>query len=155
VPRRPRDQTPGYFHVTTRGNNRRDIFETVDDRRIFLALLNRIARQQEWKLPAWCLMINHFHLVLETRHENLSAGMQRLNGVYAKWFNAWHNRKNHLFGRRFWSKRIEDETQLRDTAEYILHNPVRAGFCADPWDWRWSGGTLLHAPPSLEIADLH
>jgi REP element-mobilizing transposase RayT len=155
VPRLPRDQTPGYFHVTTRGNNRRDIFETADDRRVFLHLLSAIARQQEWALPAWCLMINHFHLVVETRHENLSAGMQKLNGVYAKWFNAWHQRKDHLFGRRFWSKRIETETQLRDTAEYVVQNPVRAGFCAEPWDWRWSGGTLFRAPSSPDAADVH
>ena len=138
-----------------RGNNRRDIFETVDDRRLFLSLLSRIARQHGWALPAWCLMINHFHLVLETRRENLSAGMQRLNGDYAKWFNAWHDRTNHLFGRRFWSKRIETESQLWDTAEYILHNPVRAGFCADPWDWRWSGGTLFHPPQSSNVVDIH
>jgi putative transposase len=152
MPRPPRDQTPGYFHVTTRGNNGRDVFVTAADRRVFLALLSSIAREREWALPAWCLMINHFHLVLETRHENLSAGMQRLNGVYAQWFNAWHGRINHLFGRRFWSKRIETETQLRDTAEYVLHNPVRAGFCANPWDWRWSGGTLFHAFEKLELA---
>lgn len=153
MPRPPRDQTPGYFHVTTRGNNGRDVFATAADRRVFLALLSSIAREREWALPAWCLMINHFHLVLETRHENLSAGMQRLNGVYAQWFNAWHGRINHLFGRRFWSKRIETETQLRDTAEYVLHNPVRAGFCANPWDWRWSGGTLFHALEEFELAD--
>jgi putative transposase len=150
VPRVLRDQTPGYFHVTSRGNNRRDIFLTSDDRHVFLALLGRIARQQEWRLPAWCLMINHFHLVLETRHENLSAGMQRLNGVYAQWFNAWHSRTNHLFGRRFWSKRITGEAQLRDTAEYVIHNPVRAGFCADPWDWRWVGGMLFTRSEGLD-----
>jgi REP element-mobilizing transposase RayT len=143
MPRPQRDQEPGYFHVTTRGNNRRDIFLTADDRRVFLALLGRIALEREWLLQTWCLMTNHFHLVLETRHANLSAGMQRVNGVYAQWFNAWHGRTGHLFGRRFWSKRIEGETQLRDTAEYVFHNPVRAGLCADPWDWRWSGGVLF------------
>jgi hypothetical protein len=68
--------------------------------------------------------------------------MQRLNGVYTQWFNAWHSHKDHLFGRRYWSKRIENEMQLRDTAEYVIHNPVRARLCIDPWDWRWTGGAL-------------
>jgi putative transposase len=146
VPRALRDQTPGYFHVTTRGNNGRDVFQTADDRRVFLALLRRVARDGEWVVQTWCLMTNHFHLLVETRHENLSAGMQHLNGVYAQWFNAWYRRTGHLFGKRFWSKRVEGETQLRDTAEYIIHNPVRAGLCADPWDWRWTGGALFREP---------
>jgi putative transposase len=149
MPRLPRDQEPGYFHVTTRGNNGRDIFQSVDDRRVFLALLRRVAREREWVLQTWCLMTNHFHLVIETRHANLSAGMQRLNCVYAQWFNAWHSRTGHLFGRRFWAKRIEGERQLRATAEYVIHNPVRASLCADPWDWRWTGGVLFDPPERL------
>jgi putative transposase len=143
VPRRPRDQTPGHFHVTTRGNDGIDVFLTVEDRRVFLALLDRVVRDLDWTLHGWCLMTNHFHLIVETRHENLSAGMQRLNGVYAQWFNAWHARANHLFGRRFWAKRIEDDAQLQQTAAYVLINPVRAGLCTNPWDWRWLGGPLL------------
>jgi REP element-mobilizing transposase RayT len=146
VPRVPRDQGPGYFHVTTRGNNGRDIFHTAADRRVFLALLGRVGREREWVLQTWCLMTNHFHLVVETRHANLSAGMQRLNGLYAQWFNAWHLRTGHLFGRRFWAKRIDTETQLQATADYVIHNPVRAGLCTDPWDWRWTGGALFAEP---------
>jgi putative transposase len=147
MPRRPRDQGPGYFHVTTRGNNRMDVFRTVGDRRVFLALLDRIAREREWILHAWCLMTNHYHLVLETPQPDLSAGLQNLNGLYAQWFNAWHLRTNHLFGRRFWSKRILEDGQLLATADYVFHNPVRAGLCAEPSDWRWLGGLLL---PELE-----
>jgi putative transposase len=150
VPRLLRDQGPGYFHVTTRGNNGRDIFQTASDRRVFLALLNQVRREREWLLHTWCLMTNHFHLVLETPHENLSTGMQRLNGVYAQWFNAWYSRTGHLFGRRFWAKRIEGDEQLRDTAEYVLHNPVRSGLCDDPWDWRWVGGALFGEPQPRE-----
>lgn len=143
MPRPPRDQRPGYFHITTRGNDRRDIYRTADDRRVFLALLNRIVLERQWSLQAWCLMTNHYHLVLETQQPNLSAGMQRLNGVYAKWFNAWHAHTGHLFERRFWAKRIESERQLHETVEYVLHNPVRAGLCADAWDWRWLGAPIL------------
>ena len=143
MPRRPRDQAPGYFHVTTRGNDGMDVFLTIDDRRVFLVLLDRVVQDLEWALPGWLLMTNHFHLIVETHHENLSAGMQRLNGVYAQWFNAWHARKNHLFGKRFWSKRVTDDAQLQQTADYVLDNPVRAGLCTHPLDWRWLGGLLL------------
>jgi putative transposase len=146
VPRRPRDRGPGYFHVTTRGNNGDDVFRTVDDRRVFLVLMRKRARELEWVIQVWCLMTNHFHLIVATPQENLSAGMQRLNGLYAQWFNAFHGRTGHLFGRRFWSKRIENEEQLRTTAEYILDNPVRAGLCVNRWDWRWSGGPLAGDP---------
>jgi putative transposase len=120
-----------------------DIYVTVDDRRVFLALLERVIRDFEWTLLGWCLMTNHFHLIVETRYANLSAGMQRLNGVYAQWFNAWHSRKDHLFGKRFWAKRIRTDAQFDQTADYVLDNPVRAGLCTDPLDWRWLGGPLL------------
>jgi putative transposase len=143
MPRPHRDQDPGYFHVGTRGNNQADIYRTANDRRVYLALLNRIIREREWALHGWCLMTNHYHLVLETRYANLSGGMQRLNGVYAKWFNAWHSQTGHVFGPRFWAKRIEDEDQLEATVLYVIHNPVRAGLCADPWDWRWLGAPIL------------
>jgi REP element-mobilizing transposase RayT len=143
--------------VTTRGNNGRDVFLSVDDRRVWLALFERTARALGWRVPAWCQLTNHFHLVLAIEHANLSAGMRELNGVYAKWFNAWYERRDHLFGRRFWAKRIEDEAQLRDTAEYVFHNPVRAGLCTSPWDWRWLGGSLadeLRPPPTVLIGQL-
>jgi REP element-mobilizing transposase RayT len=154
MPRAPRDQGPGYFHVTTRGNNQRDVFLTADDRRLFLTLLSRVAHERDWLLQTWCLMTNHFHLLVDAREANLSGGMQRLNGVYAQWFNAWHRRRDHLFGRRFWSKRIEDDAQLESTAEYVIHNPVRAGLCDDPWDWPWTGGALygIKLPPARRHA---
>ena len=146
MPRRPRDQGPGHFHVTARGNDGLDIFRTVDDRRVFLALLERVVRDLEWSPFAWCLMTNHFHLIVETPQPNLSAGMRRLNGVYAQWFNAFHERRDHLFGRRFWAKRIMDDAQLQASADYVFDNPVRAGLCANRWDWRWIGGRLLESP---------
>lgn len=142
VPRPLRIPSPGYYHVTTRGNNRRDIYLDDDDRRLFLALLGRISGQAEWTLHAWCLMTNHFHLVVEDRFATLSDGMQRLNGQYASRFNNRHDRTNHLFGRRFWAEVIESERQMIHTAEYVFDNPVRAGLCACRSDWHWLGGVL-------------
>jgi putative transposase len=143
MPRAPRDQAPGHFHVTTRGNDGRGIYRTAADRHVFIALLNRVVRKLIWRVDAWCLLSNHYHLVVVTRDPNLSAGMQRLNGEYAKLFNACYGHTGHLFERRFWSKRIHDDEQLLAAGRYILENPVKAGLCAEPWDWRWLGGPLL------------
>jgi putative transposase len=142
MPRPPRVQTPGYYHVTTRGNDRDDIYRDVNDRRLFLSLLGRIADESEWSLHAWCLMTNHFHLVVENRHANLSAGMHRLNGLYARWFNDRYERTGHLFERRFAAKSIEGDAQLFNTAEYVFDNPVRAGLCRSRQEWPWVGGTF-------------
>ena len=83
-------------------------------------------------------MTNHYHLVVETELEHLSAGMQRLNGVYAQAFNRRNKRWGHLFGERFASWVVEDENHLARTIEYVLHNPVRAGLVDRPEDWPWS-----------------
>jgi putative transposase len=90
-------------------------------------------------------MTNHFHLIVEIPSENLSSGMHRVNGVYARWFNERHDRSGHLFERRFSAKRIEGDEQLQNTAEYILQNPVKAGLCSNPFDWPWLGGKLVAA----------
>ena len=150
--RPPREESPGYYHVTTRGNCGTSIYLGTDDRRLFLAMLDRIVRDLSWSLHAWCLMTNHFHLIVEIPSENLSAGMHRLNGVYAQWFNDRHERTGHLFERRFSAKRIEDDAQLYNTAEYILQNPVKAGLCSNPFDWHWLGGPLLVAPKPARAA---
>lgn len=142
MPRPLRVQSPGYYHVGTRGNARMDIYCDVVDRYLFLDLLDRIAGDSKWALHAWCLMTNHYHLVLESRQQNLSAGMHRLNGRYARSFNARYVRTGHLFERRFWAEPIEDDQQLFNTAEYVFDNPVRAGLCASRREWPWVGGTF-------------
>lgn len=137
-----RIQIPGYYHVTTRGNDGMDIYLDVADRHLFLALLDRIADESAWVLHAWCLMTNHFHLVVENRQANLSAGMHRLNGLYARWFNERHERSGHVFGNRFSAKPIKDDRQLYNTAEYVFDNPVRAGLCRSRQEWPWLGGSF-------------
>jgi REP-associated tyrosine transposase len=137
-----RVQDPGYYHLTTRGNDGTDIYLDVVDRRLFISMLNRIAGDSDWALHAWCLMTNHFHLVVENRQANLSAGMHRLNSVYARWFNERHARTGHLFGSRFGAKPIVSDRQLYNTAEYVFDNPVRAGLCKSRVEWPWLGGTF-------------
>lgn len=135
--------------MTARGNNGLPIYFTDDDRRLFLVLLRGTARQLGWDLHLWCLMTNHFHLLVETKTENLARGMHSLNSRYAHAVNDCHERTGHVFERRYFSRPIETEDQLRTTALYIVHNPVAAELCAEARDWPWIGGNL--APDLLDL----
>jgi REP element-mobilizing transposase RayT len=128
----------GTFHACTRGVDGTAIFPSDDDRRSFLRLLSDVVVRCSWQVHVFCLMTNHYHLVVEALRDDLSDGFHRLNGVYAQAFNRRHDRRGHLFGDRFWSGQIETDEQLVATCRYVLANPVRAGLCATPADWRWS-----------------
>ena len=97
---KPRDERPGYHHVVTRGNNRRTIFRADPDRRFFFDHVGRLAKKYGWTIVAYCLMDNHYHLVVETPLPNLPSGMRQLNGLYAQWFNRRYERSGHLFQAR-------------------------------------------------------
>jgi REP-associated tyrosine transposase len=144
MPRPPRIEVPGgIFHVTARGNDRADIYRTDGDRKLFTRLLLATASQAKWSIHAYCLMTNHFHLVMETPQPNLARGMQRLNGRYGQLFNERHERSGHLFQGRYWSTLLDEDDRLAETCRYVLLNPVRAGLCEFAHDWPWSGGALL------------
>jgi putative transposase len=135
----PRPQIPGgFFHVTTRGNRQQRIYLDRGDALEFEALLTRIVRSLMWRVHSYCWMPTHYHLLIQTPEPNLSRGMQRLNGVYAKSFNYAHGFEGHLFERRFRSIVIDNEPQLFETSRYVALNPVRAGLCTAPADWPWS-----------------
>jgi REP element-mobilizing transposase RayT len=135
----PRVEAPdNFFHVGARGNNKRQIFLDDDDRNRFLLLLAKVAKRYAWSIYAYCLMGNHYHLVLRLSDAGLSRGMCELNTAYAVGFNARHQRINHLFGRRFWSEHINTEAYLLEAIRYVVQNPVRAGFCDSCEDWPWS-----------------
>ena len=139
VPRPPRPRIPGgVYHVITRGNRRQRIFDAPGDAPSFTGLLARVVRTLEWRCHDFCLMPNHVHLVLETPNADLPAGMHRLNGVYAKWFNHHHGVEGHLFERRYRSIVIETDGHLLSLARYLALNPVAAGLCEDPAEWPWS-----------------
>jgi putative transposase len=149
----PRIEVPdGYFHLGTRGNNKRQIFLDDGDRKRFLLLLGKVAKRYAWSIYAYCLMGNHYHLVLRLGEAGLSRGMCELNTAYAVGFNARYARINHLFGRRFWSEHITTETYLFEAIRYVVRNPVRAGICGSCAEWPWSSyrGTvrLEKAEPS-------
>jgi putative transposase len=139
VPRPLRILEPGAaYHVYTRGNRRQAIYSNEEDDNTFLRLLGIVARQRGWDLWAYCLMPNHYHLVLTIAKPDLSRGMHWLNGVYASWFNATHGLDGHLFQGRFKSKLIESDAHLLEAIRYVVLNPVRARICAFPGDWPWS-----------------
>jgi putative transposase len=130
--------------VTTRGVARSAIFLDDDERRLFLALLGAEVRRHDWHVHVFCLMTNHYHLVVETELWRLSLGMQRLNGIYAQAFNRRHHRSGHLFGDRFAAWVVETEEHLASAVEYVLQNPVRAGLAATAASWRWSAARRAH-----------
>jgi REP-associated tyrosine transposase len=141
VPRLPRYVLPseGVYHVTARGVARCAISRDDDDRRFFLATLGQVVRRADWSCHVFCLMPNHYHVIVETPLAQLSRGLHRLNGVYAQAFNERHGRCGHLFGDRFAAFSICDEEHLREACLYVLQNPVRAGLCKQAADWPWSG----------------
>jgi REP element-mobilizing transposase RayT len=135
----------GTYHVGTRGVDGTAVFRDDDDRRLFLRLFADVVRRHNWVVHVFCLMTNHYHLVVESLRDELSEGFHRLNGVYAQTFNRRHGRKGHLWGDRFWSGLIESDAELDATCRYVLDNPVRAGLCERPADWAWSGSRAERA----------
>ena len=117
---------------------RAQIFEDDADRKLFLKILGQVVKRFNWLCHAYCLMDNHYHLLIETPEGNLSAGMRQLNGVYTQAFNRSHGRDGHLFKGRFKAILVEKESHLLELCRYIVLNPVRAGIAAQPADYRWS-----------------
>jgi REP element-mobilizing transposase RayT len=148
----------GYYHVGTRGNDKRTIFEDDRDRELFMHILRRVAGRHEWLFSAYCLMGNHYHLLFQIGESGISRGMCELNTAYAVTSNARHRRTNHLFGRRFWSELITTDAHLLQACRYVLQNPVRAGLCGNCEDWKWSSYRatigLDSPPPFLALKDV-
>lgn len=136
------------YHLTSRGNAQGDIFLDDGDRRTCLATLGSTVMQFGWLLHAYCLMGNHYHLLVETPTPNLSRGMRQLNGIYTQRFNRRHKRVGHVFQGRFTGILVERESYLLELSRYIALNPVRSGFVSSPDHWRWSScrSSLLLEP---------
>lgn len=126
------------YHVTARGDRQEAIFEDDTDRHLFLEILGDAVADFNWLLHAYCLMTNHYHLLLETPDGNLSVGMRQLNGVYTQRSNRKHGRVGHVFQGRYKAILVDREPYLLAVARYVVLNPVRAGMVRRAQDWPWS-----------------
>ena len=126
------------YHVTSRGDRQEDIYENDADRISFLKLLGDVCGNYNWGCHAYCLMSNHYHLLIETPEANLSKGMRQLNGVYSQLFNQSHKRVGHVFQGRYKAIHVEKESYLLELSRYIVLNPVRAQMVYSAQDWPWS-----------------
>ena len=150
-----RVNAPGLFHhVMARGNNKMDIFLDDKDREKFLEILENVLVRYTLLCLAYCLMRNHYHLVLRTALPNLSAAIRQLNGVYAQWWNFRHRRVGHVTQGRFKAQIIQEEGYLLQVCRYVALNPVRAGLVTSPRDWRWSSyAATIGAAPAPPLVD--
>ena len=134
-----RIEYPGaIYHITSRGNEKGDIFYESSDRSNFLCILADVIKRYNWLCHSYCLMSNHYHLLVETLEANLSSGMRQLNGVYSQQFNFNHERVGHLFQGRYKSIIVERESYLLELCRYIVLNPVRSNMVSKPEDYQWS-----------------
>jgi putative transposase len=144
----------GLYHVTTRGDRREAIVEDDADRLAWVELLGQTCQRFNWRVHAWCLMDNHYHVLLETPDANLSLGMRHLNGVWSQMFNRRHGRVGHVFQGRFKAVMVERESYLLELARYVVLNPVRAHMVAAAGDYAFSSyRATLGLPDALGGVD--
>jgi putative transposase len=143
------------YHVTSRGNARQDIFLDDQDREAFLDCFSRACQRHHWQCHAYCLMGNHYHLLIETGDATLSKGMKYLNGTYTQLFNRRYQRVGHVFQGRFKAILVEKDAYLQELARYIVLNPVRARMVRSAKDWAWSSyratAGMKTAPECLSV----
>ncbi len=146
------------YHVTARGDRREAIYEDDVDRMQFLDVLGDVVGRFNWRCHAYCLMSNHYHVVIETPDANLSRGMRQLNGVFTQWSNRRHRRTGHLFQGRYKAVLVDADSYLLELTRYVVLNPVRAGMVKSARAWMWSsyGATVGAAdtPEWLEVDGL-
>ena len=139
-----RIEFPGaLYHVTSRGDRREPIFEDDEDRLKFMDVLAEVVKRFNWVCHVFCLMTNHYHLVVETPEGNLSKGMRQLNGMFTQASNRRHKRVGHIFQGRFKGILVDKDSYLLELARYVVLNPVRAGMVKHPKEYPWSSYGMM------------
>jgi putative transposase len=134
-----RIEFPGaFYHVLNRGQRREPIIQDDRDRERFVALLERMAALFQARIHGYCLMPNHYHLIIETPAGNLSRAMHWLHVSYAGYYNRRHDCSGHVFQGRFKAILVDAGNYLEALSRYVHCNPVRAGLVSRPWDYAWS-----------------
>ena len=138
-----------FYHVTSRGNEQRDVFKSQRDREKFLGYLESATQRYGAAIHAHCLMSNHYHLLLETPEGNLSQIMRHVNGAYTTYFNVKRKRAGHLFQGRYKAILVEADDYLAELSRYIHLNPVRVGIVESPEQYQWSSYRIYtgHSKP--------
>ena len=138
MPRKPRIEIPGFYHIINRGVEQRAVFKENGDYKYFLEQLSNLSKNFNITIHNYCLMNNHYHLLIETREENLSKFMRQLNGIYAIYFNKKYKRSGHLWQGRFKSWYVTDEAYLYTIILYIEQNPLKAKIVKNLIDYPYS-----------------
>jgi REP element-mobilizing transposase RayT len=126
------------YHITSRGDRREDIYDDDADREAFLKIFSKVIEQNNWYCYSYCLMSNHYHLLVQTPDANLSKGMHQLNGIYTQYYNRRHGLTGHLFQGRYKSILVDQDAYLLELSRYIVLNPVKAGMVKSVEKWVWS-----------------
>lgn len=127
-----------WYHVMNRGRRGESIFTETSDNELFIALLQETSEMFDLRVSAYCLMSNHYHLLVQTPSANLSRAMRHINGVYTQRFNRSKKTDGQLFRGRYKSVLVEEDSHLLEVLRYIHRNPVRAKMCKSVYDYRWS-----------------
>jgi len=138
MPRRMRISACGYHHVYNRGVAKNDIFLSDQDKEKFLEILSEISREYKFNIHSFCLMSNHYHILLENKRENLSDGMRQLNAKYANFFNKKYKRVGHLWQDRFKSWFVLGSNYLFTLFKYIESNPIKAHLSKNIGEYKYS-----------------
>lgn len=146
------------YHLVSKGNDGQKTFRSRDDHLVFLMMLERVAMRYGWCVLAYCLMSNHYHLVVRAGDAGLSDGMRDLNGGFARWSNKRYGRSGHLWRNRFFSKHLDSDVAVILACRYVVLNPVRARVCRLAEEYAWSSYRatvgILRRRPFLFIDDV-
>jgi len=136
--RKPRVDLIGFYHIIDRGVDRMNVFASSFDKDKFLQILCKACKTYKVNVHDYCLMDNHYHLLIETTDENLSYFMRQLNGNYSIYFNKKQKRSGHLWQGRYLSYYVFDESYLLSLFRYIEHNPIKANMCDKVGEYKYT-----------------
>lgn len=149
--RKPRIDQAGFYHVINRGVEKRDVYLDDQDRKRFLKIIAENAEVYDFSIHAYCLMSNHYHLLMKTRKGNLSSIMKQINSRYSIYFNRKTDRVGPLWQGRFKSWFVYDEKYLESLIKYIELNPVKAGITKKAGEYRWAMSTVIGTPACADF----